>query len=524
MTDLLQSLSEHLCEIHAAYGQDFFDPRKIRGLDEHEQERRDFMRLLRLTASWMRTRAIEERPPLFLEKRPGRLVFAGNLVIEVDERGCILVPEMSFCKVRDFAKTIYLEASHAMFSAYGERLYTLLAKKLAGSDVPESFLRKAIDRIVVNLMDKQSMLKDGVRWWSAKSHRSAILLIGRALWDANIFRKDIFSVAIRVHGFNLLIEKYNAAACSLEQLKERIAEAPHLAPWLYSISLNLTRDEVGIMYDTSPEVLKNAKQRFLEEGGSEQGWKWLTKQGWKWAFCISPDFFSRFAKPVSLLASLQVGKIPFHYDFVRYLADQKSSDSIQTRNILLAIKAAVIAYKKRKVRLKDIEAMFPLVHDYVESLERPLAPKTSWRTLCERQRRWHQEQAWKKAEEARANNRTWPALLNAPLYEGNLVLVELSQSFDLFEEGTAMGHCVGSYVPRCLEGTSRIFSVRRGENRLATIELAFSPERGWFLAQCYGPRNAIITDKAVLRLAKKLERMCASKAIPTSYKTAEHAA
>lgn len=71
-------------------------------------------------------------------------------------------------------------------------------------------------------------------------------------------------------------------------------------------------------------------------------------------------------------------------------------------------------------------------------------------------------------------------------------IVELLAAVELFKEGRTMRHCVGSYVGRCVRGTSRIWSVReqhgdgQPESR-ATIEV--SP-RHRCIIQIRGRRNA----------------------------------
>ena len=50
-------------------------------------------------------------------------------------------------------------------------------------------------------------------------------------------------------------------------------------------------------------------------------------------------------------------------------------------------------------------------------------------------------------------------------------LVALRSAEELLADGRAMGHCVASYSWRVVHGQSRIYSVRKGDIRLATLEL-----------------------------------------------------
>ena len=48
---------------------------------------------------------------------------------------------------------------------------------------------------------------------------------------------------------------------------------------------------------------------------------------------------------------------------------------------------------------------------------------------------------------------------------------ELINGEQLFEEGMYMSHCVGSYSGRCASGASAIFSLKKNDNRMITIEV-----------------------------------------------------
>lgn len=64
--------------------------------------------------------------------------------------------------------------------------------------------------------------------------------------------------------------------------------------------------------------------------------------------------------------------------------------------------------------------------------------------------------------------------------------VELLSSRELQDEGMAMRHCVGGYDGRCVAGASAIVSLRQGENRRLTIEIA---PRVLKIVQARGERN-----------------------------------
>lgn len=67
-----------------------------------------------------------------------------------------------------------------------------------------------------------------------------------------------------------------------------------------------------------------------------------------------------------------------------------------------------------------------------------------------------------------------------------------------------MHHCVGGYASACASGESRIFSLRAGGERVATLEIRLRGRATWVVRQCFGPCNDHINDQAVLAAADKV--------------------
>jgi hypothetical protein len=55
--------------------------------------------------------------------------------------------------------------------------------------------------------------------------------------------------------------------------------------------------------------------------------------------------------------------------------------------------------------------------------------------------------------------------------ETGLLFQPLTTSGELAEEGVVMRHCVGGYDQACIEGSSYIFGIRLGQERIATMEI-----------------------------------------------------
>jgi hypothetical protein len=64
-------------------------------------------------------------------------------------------------------------------------------------------------------------------------------------------------------------------------------------------------------------------------------------------------------------------------------------------------------------------------------------------------------------------------------------------------DGQAMGHCVGGYWPLVAAGLSQIYSIRDGDVRVATLEIARGAVR-----QVHGPRNSRVADDVTVAAAE----------------------
>jgi hypothetical protein len=69
---------------------------------------------------------------------------------------------------------------------------------------------------------------------------------------------------------------------------------------------------------------------------------------------------------------------------------------------------------------------------------------------------------------------------------------ELTSGRELYEEGSAMSHCVASYALRCRGGASAIFSLRCNGERRLTLELDPQTRR---IVQARGPHNRHPTEE-----------------------------
>lgn len=154
--------------------------------------------------------------------------------------------------------------------------------------------------------------------------------------------------------------------------------------------------------------------------------------------------------------------------------------------------------------------------------------------LAQLSRRWHDWQVrcvgeaepdlFANSDEDVGDNRhsCWLSLIDEPWPHGRHLVVPLTTPLMLQEEGSRMGHCVGSYASVCLYFGSHIFSIRdkAGNRSLSTVEIKLADE-GFFASKLHvvqhrGPGNVDPTPECQqtlksflwhLRWALKQERI-----------------
>lgn len=145
--------------------------------------------------------------------------------------------------------------------------------------------------------------------------------------------------------------------------------------------------------------------------------------------------------------------------------------------------------------------------------------------------RWHAELALKSNEEKffAQHGIGWRDPIDygrfpAEMDVGNgLRVVALRSGEDVWLEGRAMHHCVSSYTTQMVKGGCRLFSVRRGDERLATFELRpdYMADRTtfekalWGVMQIKGPCNAAPVMYAREAVGKFLEAVGGKEVDPS---------
>jgi hypothetical protein len=104
-------------------------------------------------------------------------------------------------------------------------------------------------------------------------------------------------------------------------------------------------------------------------------------------------------------------------------------------------------------------------------ITRRFSPDMSWATVQRENNLWH---------EAIANSEITRSHYNIPApwlptgHADGYSIVPLDNAEELWKEGRAMDHCVGTYDEKVAIGDCYVYSVRQGNQRIATVELVRS--------------------------------------------------
>jgi hypothetical protein len=453
--------------------------------------------------SWYRHEALTQKPELILEHTKDVFRLYGGVRIERQPNGELIV----------FARDKEQSLRHIELSKVGRYLahmtrtliradYCLLATQLVQS---QGFSTQDVEKLVttLNAVDEYVGSTFNVNWWRIRcTIADDTRVLGRLLWDSGLIDREVFSLATRLEGFAFSMETYNLCVIHKEGLAARAKEAPNMVPWLLT---QLPGQLYGRSHaiNVQQTVWKDLKDHFLSLGGTPQAWKWLCGQGYSWFKSYQLEAY--YIQLFNALGALQLGKVPLHRGLVGGLKSRLSPGYgvVDPSRYLDVFKAAAVAHRKRKLKVGDFEN-YNLIFDYLNQVPTATTKGATWASLMRKQHVWHREEARREMERRKEAGGcvAWSALVQW-FQQGDLEAFSLNNSDDLWEEGAAMVHCVGGYDERCFHNQSRIYSVRRKGERVATLELRFD-DRQWTIGQLYGPGNTVVKDKAVVQMAKKV--------------------
>jgi hypothetical protein len=416
-----------------------------------------FMKAALALRAWYRHMALVERPEMVVQEKGTRFEVYGGTFIERQADGTLKLQNQG----RPENGTYIEGASLGQWLARHARQQVQLDFHAKAQDLVRSQgLDANTTRKLISSLEQANdyvSYKLNVCWWRRKSTLAADgRILGKLLWDSEVVDRQVFSLTVRVVGFKFTVPEFNTCARHREALAARIKEAPHMAPWLLESNYSASTLQV------QETVWKDLKDRFIALRGTPQAWKWLTNQGYLWF-----KFFRLNESDVRVLndlAALQVGKAPMHTGLMGALRRRVSYGKSGSDRYLDVFKAAVVAFKSRKLKVGDF-SNYNLIFDHLDNVSTASAKGATWASLMRKQHVWHMEYARLEMERRKEAGGClgWGPYVQH-VTQGTLEAVSLNNSDELWEEGTIMDHCVGGYDESCYRNTSRIYSIRRAKS------------------------------------------------------------
>lgn len=123
------------------------------------------------------------------------------------------------------------------------------------------------------------------------------------------------------------------------------------------------------------------------------------------------------------------------------------------------------------------------------SVTRPPLDRNQWRTGWPVLRRAAAD--W----DLRRENLRWDSALGA-FRHGRWQVRPLTRGRELLDEGQRLHHCVGGYIPRCLRGEYRVFTVEDASSGAPQVTIGLArTDGGWQIDQVRGERNREADDE-----------------------------
>ena len=302
------------------------------------------------------------------------------------------------------------------------------------------------------------------------------------------------------------IREYNLAACDPAAFAEARKTNPGAAEWVMQYS----NPQEAIHHPG--QVVSLARESMFQAGLERQNWKMAAslsginlRRAMSWSTPEDAALILNIASGTSTVLSPQTVT-----QMTRYISWPSITCKNHGReNITLAITLACREICQAKPNMEQktenrINSEFANVIDYVDDLNQrgKILQSRSWSGLNKASGIWHRQMRrdedlayWKWTMSQRTNGpMSWDSLIPASNTDDGLSIVPLTKEEDLRDETIRMAHCLISYGPKCAQGNSRIFSIRKKSETLATGEILRN-RNGWEVSQVRGFMNQSVNSR-----------------------------
>ena len=330
----------------------------------------------------------------------------------------------------------------------------------------------------------------------------------RALMDAGILQRVRAlthppTTAPDEHHRSITAWHYNAAANLGPRLEDLVKTNPGAAAWVLRSSLR--REDI---YHPG-QVIRIARESLNRLGLTPGAWKFAARLSPRtiWAITSSSDD-GLAVRMMNLLAEAgaEPGEETVRWARGLLARSQRYPGDAIGPNSMQAIKLALREAAENPTESERIQRETRDILDFTREMDRGNTPLHS-RSLPGLRRR---SDEWRRQVREGVKGRTepppleWESLIGVQ-EAGGCRVVPLTSQAGLQQETNAMQHCVTAYGARCASGTSRIFSIQRGGERVATMEIVLQGDR-WELGQVRGSRNAQASEEAQEAARKTREK------------------
>ena len=312
---------------------------------------------------------------------------------------------------------------------------------------------------------------------------------------------------------NTHLHRYNGAANTIATQRGLAETNPGISAWDSRHRPHPWQDP-----QHPGQIVKTTKEQLQRAGMNPRHWKRAAAMSKEAASIIiqrpSPQFITALILNAVGETGVELGPEEAHRLIILALACRRQDETIQRplkkdgdheRNARANLQK-LFALWLRKTPAQNQNAYIQYTHtaDYLAHMNRRGLPirSTTPGGLEKTVTAWHEEfrrQNFVQATKSRIASqhgfvRGWNSLVpECPIeLQSNAAItaVPLTNELQLAEEGYALAHCVGGYHRQCQAGRSRIFSLRRGSNVLATTELV-NDQGNWKVNQTSGYRNNV---------------------------------
>lgn len=329
-----------------------------------------------------------------------------------------------------------------------------------------------------------------------------------------------------VFGYKFKMRDYNIVCKHFARIKKLTDEAHNLAPFIrlylmapsqHNVTLRRFQEIMPPAAIENDSFFKVVKDTLIRDFDFTPGmWNWIAKQNYR---AVASTVY--YAKSDLTLLRRWIGfctksEVNLPETIRKYLLKRARGwfDRLPPRVAQSIEEGAAIAKKQRRLKHfaeDDLQLVLdclkgPLRDDLdvvASGIPRPL-PKSqvnSWRKLWNMQLKWHQQRLNQKHV---GKAIAWECALEQFEFNGHLV-IPLTTSTALYQEGISQHHCVYAYTGQCVRGESRIFSIRQEDMTVATVELGFDDVGEPFVAQCRGSWNKHVSSE-IVSIAEEISR------------------